>query len=76
VKLNPTDVTIVQVYMPMPDHSDEELITRMHEKIEEILDEETRNNDSTAGAYSWMLIVTVAALLTVCELRDTFGCRG
>ena len=37
---------------------------------------EDPNRRNLQQICNWWLIVTVAALLTVCELQDIFGCRG
>jgi len=45
-KGKPVDVVIVQVYMPTIDYKDEE-VNALCERIEELLDKETKGNDYT-----------------------------
>jgi len=49
LKGKPTDVVIIQIYMPTSEHKEEE-VEVMYERIKEILDNETRGKDIQ---WSW-----------------------
>jgi len=46
LKGKPVDLCIIQVYMPTSGHTDEE-VEEMYEKIDELIDSETRSKDYT-----------------------------
>jgi len=52
----PTDVVILQIYMPTSE-AEEELVDAMYEKVEEFLDTEMKGKDYTMimGDWSWRM---------------------
>ena len=52
----PTDIVIVQVYMPTSEHKEEE-VEDMYEKIEELLDRETVGRDYVVVMGDWNAVV-------------------
>ena len=52
----PTDIVIVHVYMPTSDH-DEEEVDEMYDKIEELLETETKGKDYTLIIGDWNAVV-------------------
>ena len=53
---SPTDIVIIQVYMPTTEHKEEE-VDQMYERIDEILDTETKGKDYTMIMGDWNAIV-------------------
>jgi len=52
----PTDVVILQIYMPTSE-AEEELANAMYEKVEELLDTETTGKDYTVIMGDWNAVV-------------------
>ena len=52
----PTDIVIIQVYMPTSEHKEEE-VEDMYEKIEELLDRETVGRDYVVVMGDWNAVV-------------------
>jgi len=52
----PTDVVILQIYMPTSE-AEEELVDAMYEKVEELLDMETTGKDYTVIMGDWNAVV-------------------
>ena len=53
LKSKPVDVVIVQVYMPMTDYKDEVDAVGLYERIEELLDKETKGTHYTLVMGDW-----------------------
>ena len=56
LKGKPVDVVIVQVYMPTTDYKDEE-VDAVYERIEELLDKETKGKVYTLVMEDWNAVV-------------------
>ena len=52
----PTDVVILQLYMPTSE-AEEELVDAMYKKVEELLDTETTGKDYTVIMGDWNAVV-------------------
>jgi len=56
LKVKPVVVVIMQVCMPTTDYKDEE-VDAVYERIEELLDKETKNKDYTLVMGNWNAVV-------------------
>src|ERR1043165_2885681 len=52
----PVDIVVIQVYMPTSEHKDE-AIEEMYERIEELMDKETKGKDYTVIMGDWNAVV-------------------
>ena len=56
LKGKPVDMCIIQVYIPTTEHSEEE-VEDMYEKIEQLLDDETKSKDYAAVVGDFNAVV-------------------